>query len=206
MGYDVWATGEWEIPADKGEAFAKALLEACAEKDGYGSYQEFYDAEQPIPDPGESPSAYFDSRFDENVIVEGFDDGSYKLAFADDSVRNTDYDQWIFVAAAPFADDEDTIYFSGEDDYKWTWVARGGKLVEEDSETVYGQDMHAPAAVQKIIEVIYPEHMDGKPVTAFFDYGDLEYMEVVQKIENIIREAGFGPQAGKSELERLADV
>ena len=75
----------------------------------------------------------------------------------------------------------------------------------------YGNDVRAPNILNAIIKVIYP---DGKPVSASEDCAGgcivspehSACLSLIEEIENLIREGGFGPQVGKNELERLADV
>ena len=65
---------------------------------------------------------------------------------------------------------------------------------------VYGDDAKAPEVLESIINVIYP---NGKLIEAEYEG---EIVEALFSIENAIREAGLGPQAGMNELDRLADV
>jgi hypothetical protein len=205
MGYDVYASGSWDISDDKVEAFTRAMMKACEEHDG----------EDPETDLG--PLDYLLFRFEgDPVLLEkdpnGAVAGGLQIGFTDqDSFRHDDDERWIFEAAAPFADEGDKIYFEGEDGYRWSWTVKAGALEVQDSETIYGQDVHAPAALQKIIDLIYP---GGKPVSSLPDYDSGQIMDkghaaclsLLEAIENTIREAGFGPQAGMTELDRLADV
>ena len=122
----------------------------------------------------------------------------------DDGCRQVDNDQWIFAAMAPHMDG--SISFNGEDGHEWRWDFVGGKLEEIQSGRVFGVDMEAPSVIQKIVSLIYPEHLDGRPITTHWDYADPEYEALMIKIEELLRGNGFGPQAGKSELDRLAEA
>jgi len=103
------------------------------------------------------------------------------------------------------------IEFHGEDDNRWRWEITNGKFDEVQSDVIFGNDINAPEVVEKLIKLIYytedpRRHQPGQPITSFFDFNDPNYEKIVDKIEGILRESGFGPQAGKTELERLADV
>lgn len=201
MGYDIWAGGEFEVPADKVSSAVKPLLQAAADKQGYPDIVSLAKEEQPNNSPFSEPWDFLDDML-ENATLELCEDGCLNLTFTDDSFRHEDYDQWLFEAIAPFCNPECSIEFNGEDGYKWMWEIQNGKIVEVGSETMFGLDTEAPGLVNKIIDLVYE---GGLPVTSG-DLSKAELEDILDKIETIIRETGFGPQAGKSELERLADV
>lgn len=205
MGYDIWPDGEWTISAEKADEALQAVLLRAAKNDGYSTIDSWIEKEEPDPCPRTEPIDYINNRTDYDELIIVNNGGELSVGFADEHIRHVEERQWLFEAVAPYAEPDSHIHFEGEDRYRWTWEVENGKFVENGSEVVYGKNVNAPACVEKLVDVIYPEHMDGKPVTAFFDSAD-DYIGVVRLIENIIREAGFGPQAGKTELERLADV
>jgi len=190
MGYDVRIYSSARIPADKVEAAAQALWEAARNRELICEEDKLRTAEDiaEVVNEGFSESAF---RIDVS------DDGSACIECSDDYVRREEEDQWIFQAMGPFI--EGDIDFEGEDGYKWRWSFSEKGLEELGSEVVYGNDVKAPDVVEKIIDVIYP---DGRLDT---EYGG-DMLGALHLIENIIREAGFGPQAHMTELERLADV
>ena len=51
--------------------------------------------------------------------------------------------------------------------------------------------------------MIYPH--DGKPLSATCDDPNM-FNLVINNIENLLRVTGYGPQAGKNELDRLSEV
>lgn len=194
MGYDIWATGEFNVGADKAaDAIETLQMEIAANPQASKVTWKMK------ADPND-PVSQLDLYFQTGTIERG-DDGSLTLHFGDDTIRHEEYDEWLFSAAAPFCDDGD-IFFKGEDGYEWGWEIKDGVLSEVQSETVWGADTQAPAVVQKIVETLYP---DGKSVVAQ-SLPAYEWEQLVTKIEAIVRENGFGPQAGMNELERMADV
>lgn len=201
MGYDVYANGEWTVKADKIEGFKLALLKQSAEKDGYESVDEWAEAEDFICDPRTEFVGWCQDRFDESLCVY-ITDEDISISFCDDSMRDVEDYRWVFELAAPFAEEGDCIGFQGDDGYKWSWDVVRGKFEEMDSAVVYGPDVNAPDTIQKIVELVYPE---GRPVTADA-LEAFQWEQIVVKIEDLLREAGFGPQAGMNELDRLAQV
>lgn len=202
MGYDIYTSGDWEIGENNAGDAIQAMLKGYAEKDGYNTIEDWIKAEEPIPDPLEDPMRYIENRLERATIYWTDDVVGFSIGFGDDCIRTPQDDEWLFEILAPFADPDAYIHFEGEDGYKWTWEVENGEFVEIGSETVYGNDAKAPDVVKKIIEMIYP---DGKPMSATYtDPNTL--VTTIGAIESVLREAGFGPQAGMNELDRLADV
>lgn len=77
----------------------------------------------------------------------------------------------------------------------------GGKFENVYGTVVYGIDAKAPDVIDEIVKLLY---LDGKPITSELHGSDAS--GTLDAIENLIREAGFGPQAGLTELERMAAV
>lgn len=199
MGYDIWADGQFQIEKDKRDEALAAIRKAIDEK--ADARQVTYKSKMNPNDPISAIDLYFQSGHFEEA-----EDGTLVLHFGDDSTRHEEWDRWLFEAAAPFCDPSDQIQFKGEDGYQWAWEIENGKLIEVGSETVWGNDVQAPAVVQKIVEILYPE---GKPLSAI--PGDpvtrAAVLELaIANVETVLRDNGFGPQAGMSELERMADV
>lgn len=203
MGYDIYTSGDWEIGEDNAGDAIQAMLKGYAEKDGYNTIEDWIKAEEPIPDPLEDPMRYIENRLERATIYWTDDVVGFSIGFGDDCIRTPQDDEWLFEILAPFADPDAYIHFEGEDGYKWTWEVENGEFVEIGSETVYGNDVNAPAVLQKIVAVIYDPENDDLPLSAL---QGVDHEAIISQIENIIREGGFGPQAGKSELDRLADV
>lgn len=204
MGYDVWPSGQWDIDGTKAEEAVQALLLAIAKKDGYSSISEWIETEKPTPNPRECPIDYIDNRLERGQCYAGGDDlkaDGFVMSYGDDGIRHEEDDRWLFDVVAPFVDEGDTIYFKGEDDYEWAWEARGGQCVEVESSRVWGNEAQAPATINKLIEVIYP---GGVPIATCTDHRKV--MAAMTEVETILREAGFGPQAGMDELQRLAAI
>lgn len=207
MGYDIYASGDWTIPSERVADAMRAILEAKAEELEHESVDEWL-KDSKLPDPRgltlEDFSKWADKHgLTENVIIathEGSD--LLCLHFPDDNFRRYDEDDWLFRAVASFAHPDSIIYFSGEDACKWRYVIANGKLSEESGDTVYGTDANAPAVLNNLINLLYE---DGKPVsTKKLKKSDL--VDLLSRMEDVVREAGFGPQAGKDELQRLAEV
>lgn len=200
MGYDVWAEGDFIINEDRLEEARPVILRAIAEKQGFKNIKELVEAEEPTDDPGGDELPGFIS----NWALERFEvdwDENNNLSFSppDDSFRHEEWDQWLFEVIAPFCNPSSRIEFQGEDQAKWAWAIERGQFAEHSGETVFGPDIKAPDVIEKIVSIIYP---DGKLDT---DYGG-DMLGALHLIENALREGGFGPQAGMTELERLADV
>lgn len=204
MGYDIWADGQFQVEKSKRDEALAAIRKAIAENPNarQANYKSKFDENDPIS----SIDLYFLSGHFEET-----EDGHLVLHFGDDSTRHEEYDKWLFEAAAPFCDPADEIQFKGEDGYQWAWRIEGGKLIEVCSGTVWGKDIEAPEVLQKIIELVYP---GGKPASSLPDYdagqimdsGHSACLSLIEAIESLLREHGFGPQAGMNELERMADV
>lgn len=199
MGYDIWANGEFQIEVDKKDAAIAAIRKAIDENPN--AKQVTYKVKADPNDPISALDLYFQAG-----VIEEAEDGTLMLHFGDDCIRHEEYDLWLFQAAAPFCDPASEIFFKGEDGYEWSWDIEDGKVVEVGSDTVWGDDIKAPAAIQKIVEIVYH---DGKPLSSL--PGDpvtrAAALELaIANIETVLRDNNFGPQAGMSELERLADV
>jgi hypothetical protein len=213
MGYDVRIEGQLTIPADKVEAAARALFAKAIELGKWDWSDDHTDKEGnrwgPAYDQDALKNGINESLSDGCFYFWPVDDGSMIIEPSEDYVRREEEDEWIFHALASFIDDGE-LDLTGEDGYQWQWRIRGDEFHSVGGTTVYGNDAKAPDVLEEIIKVIYrpADHAlsPNQPVTALFDYADPEYEQVVVKIENIIREAGFGPQAGLSELERVAEV
>jgi len=201
MGVDVYINGELTIPADKVMEAGTLLLKALVEKK-----VDLHEHDDPDdPDTFETPkkvASLIEAHLGRFKVE--LDDVGNIIFYQHDSVRHEDEDWWIFEALAPVIGDGE-FYMQG-DDSRWRWVVENGALSEDFGETLYGQDVEAVTLAQKIIDIVYPPHLGGRPVTAVYDVADGEYEAIVEKIENTIRESGFGPQAGKTELDRLAEV
>jgi hypothetical protein len=195
MGYDVWVESEACILPDKIEDAARALWGAARESGILGEDTPVYTTAEDLTDAiNENLSEYI-------FMVELRDDGTLFIDSNSDAVRHEEDDQWILEAMGPYVTGH--INFKGEDGNQWRWEFSEKGLKEVYGEVVFGDDIKAPEILGKIIKVIYPENLDGKPITSI-DTPDYEW--VVGMVENIIREGGFGPQAGMTELERLAEI
>lgn len=202
MGYDISVSGEWDVDEKRERDAINAMLLACAKHDGCTHITDWMIQEEPLLDPEDRDSCleYLDRRL-ERAGLDYSDDPGFSLHFDTGGyVRNVEEDEWLFKAVAPHVDaSTSAIYFEGEDGYKWKWEVENGEFVEQEGKTVYGLEARAPEVLDKIIEVIYP---DGK-----FDPdwgGDM--LGALTLIERAIRLNGFGPQAGMTELDRLASV
>ena len=210
MGMDVYADGELTIPATKVAEARDLFLKVLAE----GEKNLFLDPkwlkqrwirEPWAPDeddPVETPEEFvllLEEKFDRFGV--GLEDDGRLTFCLGGSCRHEENDQWIFVALEDLIDDGE-FCFSG-DGYQWKWVVEGGVLSESSGETVYDHDEKAVPTIEKIVTLVYPDGLEGKPITSMPD-ADLEW--VVGMIENLLRESGYGPQAGKNELDRLAEV
>lgn len=204
MGYDIYADGDWEIPAERVTEARKAILDHMRKEDGHSSVDAWVEHEEFITDPRscnlEDFSSWLTNRLEIYHAVDT--DGKLHLCPPCGDFRNYEDERWIFEVIAPFAiQARSEVSFQGEDGYRWLWEPVKGELVEHQSQTVYGKDANAPEVIRKIVELIYP---GGKPIYASPESFSME--EALTNIETIIREAGFGPHAGMSELERLANV
>lgn len=209
MGYSVWIDGEWDIPADNvGPAFIAVirhlmkrdkLAKPSDDPEGWVSYH--YDIEDV-----RSASLFGDflaTTLDEYGFGAGpDDDGNVSIWSPDTEQRIEDEYQWVFEVTAPFADPGSCIQFKGEDDAQWQWRIKNGKFLEEPAETVYGDDVRAPDVLQLVIDELYP----GGTSVVKNSMPAYDWEQLVNRIETIVRENGFGPDAGKSELERMAEV
>jgi len=210
MGYDIYASGMWMVPAEKAAQAIQAMLLAVAEKDGYSSVEDWISTEEPVPNPLEEPHDYISDRLVNSVVGET-DSGELTLEFNDDSFRHQGDDEELWEAAAPFCAEGGSVEFTGEDNHRWAWTVLRGKLAVLDSETFFGNDTNAPATIGKLVEMLYP---DGKPASTLPEYdaghimdkGHSRCLSLLESIETLLREGGFGPQAGMNELERMADV
>jgi hypothetical protein len=205
MGYDVYASGSFVIKADRVDE-AKTGILAALEKSSKPSTT-FYDRGERGVDPvtgirrsTASLCLYFGEHLERMDCT--LQQGDLCFNPPDDSFRCSDDDLWFFKLIAPYCDPDSSISFEGEDHYQWRWDIVDGQLEEVGSETIYGADVNAPAVVEQIVDLIYP---DGKPVTAQ-QLGADNWEQLVVKIETVLRESNFGPQAGQNELDRLAQV
>lgn len=196
MGYDVWVDGELTILTGYTSEAADTLRAAIAEREDVteGAILEGFTSTPTLCQLLKQSLGRFEACEDVNGNVE---------LYVEDSIRSEEEDEWIFRALAPYIEDG-AFYFRGDDDYRWRWRIKGGAFFEEGSDTIYGSDVNAPAALKEVVGLVYPPHLDGLPVTASYDTADPEYEIVVRKIEELLRIKGFGPQAGMSDLERLA--
>lgn len=230
MGYDVWGDGEFTMKAEQLKKAIPVIVKAVGEHDGdetilkaskriSETLTQGFDDENGVTTQKMSAvlkllPKLIDSVLDENYKCDIDDLGNLTLRVnmeSYDSFRNSGNEMWFFEAIAPFCDADSCIEFHGEDGYRWRWEITNGKFVEVDSNVVFGNDIKAPEIVEKLIKLIYytedpRRHQPGQPITAFFDFNDPNYEKVVGEIEGILRASGFGPQAGQTELERLAGV
>ena len=196
MGYDVRVEGYLRIPAEKVEAAAQALYAKAAVLKGWSNSDM-----RAVCTPEGLEAAVNDYNLsDGNFFVRPQDDGSVLVEGSDDYVRREEEDEWIFEALAPFMDN-DELGLEGEDGERWLYRISGGKFEVAYGTTVYGNDAKAPEVVERIVALLY---LDGKPLTAELDGSDA--IGTLYAIESLVREHGFGPQAGLTELERMADV
>jgi len=195
MGYDVRIEGWLGIPAEKVEEAAKALYDAAGTLGKWNAEA----AEAAVCSDLGLEAAVNDGLSDGCFFVRpDFDNGSVGIEGNDDYVRREEEDEWIFEALAPFIDDG-ALELHGEDGNQWLYRIKGGTFASVHGEVVYGIDAQAPEVLEKIIGLLYS---DGKPVCL----EGSDAIGTLDAIENIIREAGFGPQAGLSELDRMAAV
>jgi len=197
MGMDVYIDGELTIPAAKVPEAGKLLLAATAATSAYD--------DEEIAEIGVTVFKLVEFLL-ESIEVEQGDDGSLMFGL-EYSCRRYDDDQWIFEALAPVIDDGE-FQMSG-DEYRWMWEIKGGEFREVTAELVYDHDGRAEPLIEKLVELMYPEHLNGNPITLSpegFSGKVAEFEAVLWKIENLLRETGYGPQAGKNELDRLAEV
>lgn len=207
---DVCIEGELTIPATKVLEAGKLLLEAISEK------AELVPACIPpkYVKQIETPKGILElleesfERFE--VVLET--NGSLTFSM-EDCCRHEEYDQWIFEALAPVIDDGE-FCMSG-DEYQWKWMIEGGELSESSGEMIFDHDSKAVPLIEELVALVYPEHLKGLPFAADPDhrdscdcqsYSQTAYSDLVDRIENLLRVTGYGPQAGKTELDRLAEV
>lgn len=211
MGMDVYVDGELTISATKvveaRDLFLKVLAEG--EKDFFLDKEwlkQKWIREPWVPDeddPVETPEEFvllLEEKFD-RFGVDLEDNGSLTFGMGD-SCRHEEYDQWIFVALEDVINDGEFCFSS--DGCQWKWVIESGVLSESSGETVYDHDEKAAPTIDKIVALIYP---NDEPIGSVGnELGRGEYELVIEQIENLLRETGYGPQAGMNELERLAEV
>lgn len=199
MGYDILGDGEARLVAEKVatalDLIRKAHAENAAENEKRPEWQRaiieplppFEDA-QTLADSIDKLLGCFWALFDENT-------GDIVFQPSEDSFHRLEYDQWFFVAIGGLLDGE--FKFRGEDGVEWRWdfcPAKG--LVNVPSELVWGRDIKSPRVAGEIEDLIYDsatqkikEHEDPQAV--------------LDKIEKILRENGFGPFAGMDTLDVL---
>jgi len=205
MGYDVRIEGWLEIPAEKVEAAAKALYAKAIELKGWDT-----DDERQVCTAVGLEDAVNDGLSEGCFYVRPTDNGSVGIEGNEDYVRREEEDEWIFETLAPFIDDGD-LELQGEDGNQWLYRIKGGKFENVYGTTVYGIDALAPEILEGIIKVLYP---NGKPLSASEDCNGGQIvsaehsacLSTLEELEDLIRNAGFGPQAGMSELDRMAAV
>ena len=201
MGYDVYCYDSLALKKDVTKEQLRARLIAAQYEDGVLLQPERW--KNPSHWTGKKPEKPED--YDGEHIVEQIFDGYWELKQTndgllffqpnDDHLRDTDE---AFVELAKIEDlldpSQGPVDFKGEDGYHWRWVVEEGELRELQSSTLYGQDTHAPEAVEKIVEVLWPK---GKEI----DWTGQTALEIAE----LLRKLGFGPYAGKETLETLAD-
>lgn len=204
MGTDVWANGEFTIKLERlGEALP-VILQGVADKYGHENIEAFTEHEEPLTDPDDDPAGYLGDLMELTFVEVDDNTGDMVFSLSEDGFRGEDDERWLFELAAPFCEGDSAIWLADGDDNKWKWAIVKGKLEEVGSDTVYGDDANAPELVGKIVEIIYP---NGKPIgSPGNELGRGEYELVIDRIENLLREGGFGPQAGMNGLERLAEA
>jgi len=191
MGMDVFIDGELTVPAAKLPEAMKLLLAAAAAKGNADTYDE--------AEVGDDVVKLAEALL-ERIGVERGDNGDMVFGL-EDSCRHEENDQWVIEALAPVMENGE-FYMSG-DDYRWKWVVEDGEFSEVSGATVYDHDEALGPTVEKIVALVYPADRGGLP---FFSNDRSDYEDVLSKIENLLRETGYGPQAGKNELERLAAI
>ncbi|MGE3483518.1 MAG: hypothetical protein AB7L09_02180 [Nitrospira sp.] len=216
MGYDIQAEGTFAVEAEfVDRAIASLLLaieEAKAVSHNCASDPRTTHAASKF-DPTTDPVGYINCFFRSGKIV--LDSGDLCLHFGEDGdyIRHENWDWWLFDAIAKYAEKGSAIDFRGEDGHQWRWEITNGVLEEVVSGLVWGNDLRAPEVIEKVIALIYPS---GQRCTLDPDlefesaedgldsYGKLE--DILNRVADVLREGGFGPEAGKTELERMADV
>lgn len=91
-----------------------------------------------------------DIVLDSENLVEALREMRYECGYSDSPYDNKEYividyfsgekwgdDESIFIALAPFIADEGSIEFTGEDDSKWRYYFKDGKLKEQYAETIW---------------------------------------------------------------------
>jgi len=204
MGMDVYIEGELTIPASKVLKARDLLLAALAKPNwGYGQNEPWTPGEHDIYETPEEIVGLIEGRL-ERIGIELCDDNSIEFGL-EDSTRHEEYDQWLFEALAPVIDDG-VFYLSG-DEYRWIWEIKNGKFREINGEMIFDHDEKAVPTIAKIISLVYCE---GKPLSTCYPQDEVMRMDALERaiyeIENLLRETGYGPQAGKNELDRLAEV
>jgi hypothetical protein len=197
MGCDI-ACHDCLIPADKIEAAASALWEACGDgwAIGFDTESERFTSAADIDDALDNYACWATS------VTEDEETGALRIESPNRWVEHCEDDEWIFEALAPFLKGE--VHFEDDDCVRWIWAFSDSGIQHTSirNEMVYGEYVEAPAAIDHIAKVVYP---DGKPISAQeLDRATLE--SALGEIEEALRARGFGPQAGMSELERLADI
>lgn len=211
MGYDCWANGEWVIPKENYKEARDSLLTELAAKYGFESVKEWLESEGGKQDPrrlGPKKLVTWLGKHiqdDMDIFFLSESGGALVINPPDGEFRNPDESFWLFDALAHFADPEKSQFdCSGEDGAQWRYIIRTdrGGWTEEYAEPVWGKDADSPGVLHKIIDLLYT---DKKPASAQGLSKD-EMCELLGRIEDAVREGGFGPQAGMNELERLAEV
>jgi len=204
MGTDVYIDGELTIPESKVLEAGTLLLEAIGHQDELAPEYLPPDYHQKIL----TPDGILGLLNERMTAFEVELRPAFGLVFGvDDCTRREDEDQWVFKALAP-AFDNGELYMSA-DDYKWMWVIENGEFREVNAETVYDHDENAVPTIEKLVALIYPAALGGRPITAVPPEERLpesDDSDALFLIENLLRMNGYGPQAGMSELDRLAEV
>jgi hypothetical protein len=186
MGYDIYGGGDAEIKAEHIQACAAAIYPASQGAMIWGKDVSL----KKIPENHNELARALVTLTDNLFEFSAEDHGAVHIEGPDGCFRHLDDVEWVFKTIGRC--------------YKWRWCFDPEEgLVVEDSSVVYGQDSYAPNVVHKLVDVIYPPENDRKPISAL---DGVDHEVVLLQIENIIREGGFGPQAGMNELERLAEV
>lgn len=203
MGYDIFACGAFVIKAENAKPAGEALLKAIADKDYGGDIDSVQDELGHFIEGGSDGIAnLIGDQLESRLTAESLPGGDIHIGDVGDHVRGIDYIEWVIRALAPFVSAElSCIDFEGEDGYKWRWECRNGKLENLSGDTVYGHDIEAPTVVHEIVNLLY----DGNRSVVASPLSQDQLEDLLNKIEKVVREGGFGPHAGlTSPLERLA--
>lgn len=180
MGYDIFIYGEATLQPERFDEALTVLRAEAAEEDGKPNDDSFEDLVQ--RHSHEHFHADKDAATGVWTIANNYEDGH----------RHTDDAEKLFQLLAPFLDDA-SIRFEGEDGHEWSWDIQDGKLTHDSADKVWGGGAAKASAFDEIVSALYPNGKFRKPIKGTLD-----------RIETIIRKAGFGPLAGLNDLEALA--